>query len=104
MKVAQRAGLPIVPFTIDGTFRVYQQSKFAARPGPVRISFAAPISPNEASECSARASGAGVPHGGDGAGGDAGRRGWGRFDGGESRRRWRRGLGDGADRQPTTDP
>lgn len=54
MKVAQRAGLPIVPFTIDGTFRVYQQSKFAARPGPVRISFAAPISPNEASECSAR--------------------------------------------------
>lgn len=47
MKVGQRSGLPIVPFTIDGSLAVYNRQHFAAHPGPVKLIFAEPIPAEE---------------------------------------------------------
>jgi len=47
MKVGQRSGLPIVPFTIDGSLAVYNREHFAANPGPVKLIFAEPIPADE---------------------------------------------------------
>jgi len=47
MKVGQRSGLPIVPFTIDGSLAVYNRKRFAANPGPVKLIFAEPIPSDE---------------------------------------------------------
>jgi 1-acyl-sn-glycerol-3-phosphate acyltransferase len=43
MKVGQRSGLPVVPFSIEGSLAVYSRDHFAANPGPVKLIFAAPI-------------------------------------------------------------
>lgn len=47
MKVGQRSGLPIVPFSIEGSLAVYNRERFAANPGPVKLIFAEPIPPEE---------------------------------------------------------
>jgi 1-acyl-sn-glycerol-3-phosphate acyltransferase len=43
MKIGQRAGLPIVPFSIDGSMAVIHRDEFRAVPGPVRLTFSEPI-------------------------------------------------------------
>ena len=40
MKIGQRSGLPVVPFSIDGSLAVYSRERFAAHPGPVKLIFA----------------------------------------------------------------
>ncbi len=47
MKVGQRSGLPVVPFSIDGSIAVHHRDHFAAHPGPVRLVFAEPIPAEE---------------------------------------------------------
>lgn len=47
MKVGQRSGLPIVPFSIEGSLAVYNRKRFAANPGPVKLIFAEPIPADE---------------------------------------------------------
>lgn len=43
MKICQRAGVDVVPFSIDGTGAVHQRGTFCVKPGPVRLTFAEPI-------------------------------------------------------------
>ncbi len=40
MKICQRAGLTVVPFSIDGSGTVLHPSGYRVRPGPVRLRFA----------------------------------------------------------------
>jgi 1-acyl-sn-glycerol-3-phosphate acyltransferase len=47
MKVGQRSGLPIVPFSIEGSLAVYSRDRFAAHPGPVKLIFAESIPAEE---------------------------------------------------------
>lgn len=47
MKVGQRSGLPVVPFSIEGSLAVYNRQRFAANPGPVKLIFAEPIPADE---------------------------------------------------------
>ena len=47
MKVGQRSGLPVVPFSIEGSLAVYNRQRFAANPGPVKLVFAEPILADE---------------------------------------------------------
>ncbi len=47
MKIAQRSGLPVVPFSIDGSIAVHHRDHFAAHPGPVRLVFAQAIPAEE---------------------------------------------------------
>lgn len=47
MKVGQRSGLPVVPFSIEGSLAVYNRKRFAANPGPVKLIFAEPILADE---------------------------------------------------------
>jgi 1-acyl-sn-glycerol-3-phosphate acyltransferase len=53
MKVGQRSGLPIVPFSIDGSIAVHHRDHFAAHPGKVRIVFAPPIPAEQAASMTA---------------------------------------------------
>jgi 1-acyl-sn-glycerol-3-phosphate acyltransferase len=39
MKICLRAGLPVVPFSIDGSARVNPRNGFRIRPGTMRMSF-----------------------------------------------------------------
>lgn len=43
MKIAQRSGLSVVPFSIDGSIDVHHRDHFRARPGTVRLVFFPPI-------------------------------------------------------------
>lgn len=43
MKIGQRMGLPIIPFSIDGSIDVHHRDHFRAVPGPVRLTFLEPI-------------------------------------------------------------
>ena len=47
MKIGQRVGLPIVPFSIEGAMEVIHRDEFRAVPGPVRLTFAKPIPAEE---------------------------------------------------------
>jgi len=47
MKVGQRSGLPVVPFSIEGSLAVHSRERFAANPGPVRLIFGEPIPAEE---------------------------------------------------------
>ncbi len=47
MKICQRAGLPIVPFSINGTHAVQPRGRFRVRPGRVRLVFGEPIGVEE---------------------------------------------------------
>lgn len=47
MKICQRAGLGVVPFSIDGSLAVHQRARFRVRPGSVRLVFAPPIPAGE---------------------------------------------------------
>jgi 1-acyl-sn-glycerol-3-phosphate acyltransferase len=47
MKIGQRSGLPIAVFTIDGSMDVHHRDRFAATPGPVRLTFSEPIPAEE---------------------------------------------------------
>jgi 1-acyl-sn-glycerol-3-phosphate acyltransferase len=53
MKVGQRSGLPIVPFSIAGSMAVHHRDHFAAHPGPVRLVFGQPIPAEEVAMMSA---------------------------------------------------
>lgn len=44
MKICCRAGLPVVPFAIDGAWRVNPRGGLKARPGSVIVRFAEPLS------------------------------------------------------------
>lgn len=50
MKICQRAGLTIVPFTIDGSLAVQKRGSLRINPRTVVVRFADPISPEEAAE------------------------------------------------------
>lgn len=52
MKICQRAGLTIVPFTIDGSLAVHKRGSLKVNPGTVVVRFADPIPPEEAAEMS----------------------------------------------------
>ena len=43
LKICREAGMPVVPFAIEGTNRVYTRGRIRITPGPVRISFGEPI-------------------------------------------------------------
>jgi len=43
MKIALLSGMPIVPFTIDGAWRVNNRARMAVVPGPIRVVFHEPI-------------------------------------------------------------
>ena len=44
MKIVQQAGLPVVPFAIDGSIRVHHPDRLLrAAPGPVTLTFAEPV-------------------------------------------------------------
>jgi 1-acyl-sn-glycerol-3-phosphate acyltransferase len=48
MKICRRSGLPVVPFSIDGTVSVHHRDEFLrARPGVVRLIFGRPIPSEE---------------------------------------------------------
>lgn len=47
MKVGQRSGLPVVPFSIEGSLAVHNRERFAANPGPVKLIFGVPIPAEE---------------------------------------------------------
>lgn len=53
MKIAQRTGMPIAPFAIDGALHVNPSTRFALVPGDVRLTFLPPIPSDEASAMSA---------------------------------------------------
>lgn len=54
MKICQRAGLPVVPFAIDGTLAIHGRRSLRVHPGPVRLIFGAPIPAEEAMSMSSR--------------------------------------------------
>jgi len=43
MKIAMLSGMPIVPFTIDGAWRVNNRARWAIEPGTIRVVFHEPI-------------------------------------------------------------
>lgn len=47
MKICQRAGLMIVPFTIDGSVQVCRRNQMGVQPGEVRLRFSQPLSVEE---------------------------------------------------------
>lgn len=47
MKICQRAGLDVVPFTIDGSIDVHRKHQFRVTPGKVRLRFLPPIPVDE---------------------------------------------------------
>ncbi len=53
MKICQRAAMPIVCFAITGTLEIHRRGVFRINPGRVQVSFAPPITPDEANESSA---------------------------------------------------
>ena len=55
MKICQRAGLPIVPFALDGSADVYRRKELRVRAGPVHLRLAAPIPFEEATSMSVQA-------------------------------------------------
>jgi 1-acyl-sn-glycerol-3-phosphate acyltransferase len=50
MKVAQRLGLPIKPFTIDGSGRVHLRGEWKLRPGPVTLTLHPVIAADDVTE------------------------------------------------------
>jgi 1-acyl-sn-glycerol-3-phosphate acyltransferase len=47
MKIAARTGLPVVPFTIDGSINVHHRDQYVIRPGAVRLTFHPEIPAND---------------------------------------------------------
>jgi 1-acyl-sn-glycerol-3-phosphate acyltransferase len=47
MKICKRAGLAVVPFAISGSVQIHRRGSLRICSGPVRISFAEPITANE---------------------------------------------------------
>jgi 1-acyl-sn-glycerol-3-phosphate acyltransferase len=43
MKIAQRTGLPVVPFSIDGSLAVKSPRRWLVKGGPVRLTFGMPV-------------------------------------------------------------
>lgn len=54
MKIAQRAGLAVVPFAVDGTLLIHQRKSLRIQPGPVRLTFGRPIPAEEVAAMSSR--------------------------------------------------
>ncbi len=52
MKICQRAGLDVVPFSIDGTNKAHTRGEFSVRPTTVRVCFGKPIPAERVSEMS----------------------------------------------------
>ncbi len=53
IKIAKLSGLPVVPFTIDGSLRVHRRNVFKITPGPITVTFHAPIPAIEVAQQSA---------------------------------------------------
>jgi len=53
MKICQRAGLDVVPFTINGSAGIQRPREFRVRPGSVRLTFAPPIPAEEVARMTA---------------------------------------------------
>jgi len=49
MKILQRAGLPVVPFAIEGSLAVHRPRTLRVLPGTIRITFLPPISAGDVS-------------------------------------------------------
>ena len=54
MKICARAGLPIVPFAVDGSARVHRARVFRVHPGLVRVIFGEPIPAETVSRMSSK--------------------------------------------------
>jgi 1-acyl-sn-glycerol-3-phosphate acyltransferase len=54
MKICVRAGLPIVPFAIDGSHRVHRSRTLRVHPGPIRVVFGEAIPAETLSEMSSK--------------------------------------------------
>lgn len=54
LKICRDSGLPIVPFSIEGTNAVYVRGRVRITPGPVRITFGTPIPADEVASLSAQ--------------------------------------------------
>ena len=50
MKIGRRSGLPVAVFTVSGSMDVHHPDRFAATPGPVRLTFAEPIPAEEVAD------------------------------------------------------
>jgi 1-acyl-sn-glycerol-3-phosphate acyltransferase len=53
MKICLRAGLPVVPFSIDGSYRVNPRHRFRIVPGTVRLTFGRPVPAGQVASMSA---------------------------------------------------
>jgi len=53
MKICQRAGLTVVPFSISGSVNVCRRNRLRVRPGPVRLRFGEPIPADRVTSMSA---------------------------------------------------
>jgi 1-acyl-sn-glycerol-3-phosphate acyltransferase len=53
LRIGRLTGLPIVPFSIEGSIRVHRRGVFKARPGKVKLTFHKPLGPDEIAELSA---------------------------------------------------
>ena len=54
LKICRDSGLPIVPFSIQGTNSIYVRGRVRITPGPVHITFGAPIPADQAASMSAQ--------------------------------------------------
>lgn len=53
IQVCRRAGLPLVPFAIEGSLAIHRRGAFRLRPGPLRITLGQPIGVDEVTAMSA---------------------------------------------------
>jgi len=53
IKIAKLSGLPVVPFTIDGSLRVHRRNVFKITPGQITLTFHPPIQAAEVAQHSA---------------------------------------------------
>jgi len=54
LRICLQSGLRVVPFSIDGSHRVYNRLRFRATPGPVTLTFGEPIAVEDVAAMSAR--------------------------------------------------
>ena len=47
MRISRSAGLPVVPFSIDGAYKVNPPDRMRIYPGPIRVTFSSPIPAEE---------------------------------------------------------
>lgn len=55
LRICRDSGLPVVPFAIEGTNRVYTRGRIRMTPGPVRVAFGPPIPADAVAQMNAAA-------------------------------------------------